>query len=242
MDTSILEDLGFTNTEIKIYLALLELGKGGAGAIIAKTGLQNSVTHMTLNRLLEKGLVSYIKIGRFREYYPQDPKTIITIIEKKKNKFEQLLPEILAKQKIIEKNEAKIFKGLKGLKSALYEMIDDAKEGDEYLFFSFFTENPDDFNEVYDFYKEFEKDRERFGITIKGVSPASIKDKFAGRKTENFVFVDFPIPLNISIFRDKVLMTPWEEEQTTFLLYSRQLAESFRSYFYSIWGANKINK
>lgn len=235
MDTSILEDLGFTNAEIKVYLALLELGKSGAGLIISKTGLQNSVVHMTLNRLLEKGLISYAKKGRFREYYPQNPKIILEIIDKKKNKFKQLLPEILAKQKKIEKNEAKVFKGVKGLKSALYDMIEDAEKGDEFLFFSFFAKKPNDFNEVYEFYKEFEKDRERFGITTKGISPASIKDKFTGRKTENIVFVDFPTPTNISIFRNKVLMTPWEEEQVTFLIQSRQLADSFRTYFYSIW-------
>ena len=39
MDTKILEDLGFTNAEIKVYLALLELGSATAGPIIEKSGL-----------------------------------------------------------------------------------------------------------------------------------------------------------------------------------------------------------
>ena len=235
MDITILEDIGFTKAEIKVYFALLEMGKSGAGMIISKTGLQNSVVHMTLNRLLEKGVISYVKKGRFREYYPQDPNTILEIIEKKKESFEKLLPEILAKQKPVEKNEAEVFKGMKGLKTALYDLIDDAQKGDEFLFFSFFAQNPDDFDEVYDFYKEFAKDREEYGIITKGIAPASIKDKFAGRKLRNITFVNFPIPTNISVFRNKVLMTPWEEEKITFLIRSRQLAESFRTYFYSIW-------
>jgi sugar-specific transcriptional regulator TrmB len=239
MDTSILEDLGFTKSEIKIYLALLEIGKSGAGNLISKTELQSSVVHMTLNKLLEKGLVSYIKKGRFREYYAQDPKMILEILDKKKARLKELIPEIIKKQKPVEKNDAEVFKGFRGLKSALYDFIEEAKKDDEYLFFSFYTKNPNDFNEVYDYYREFEKDREKYGIITKGVVPINIKDKFEGRKMKNIKFIDYPIPTNISVFRDNVLMTPWEDEQITFLIKSRQLADSFRTYFYSIWGKEK---
>jgi hypothetical protein len=48
-------------------------------------------------------------------------------------------------------------------------------------------------------------------------------------------YVDFPIPLNISIVNDKIMFTPWEDKQVSFLIHSRQLAESFRRYFYSIF-------
>ena len=40
MDTTILEDLGLKNAEIKVYLALLDLGVAKAGEIIKKSGLQ----------------------------------------------------------------------------------------------------------------------------------------------------------------------------------------------------------
>ena len=47
MDTAILEDIGLTNAEIKVYLSLLELGTATAGPIIEKSCLQSSVVHMT---------------------------------------------------------------------------------------------------------------------------------------------------------------------------------------------------
>ena len=52
MDTKILEDIGLTNAEIKVYLALLELGVSGAGNIIEKSRLQSSVVHNTINNLI----------------------------------------------------------------------------------------------------------------------------------------------------------------------------------------------
>ena len=43
MDTSVLEDLGLTGSEIKVYLSLLELGASTAGPIRNKTDLQNYI-------------------------------------------------------------------------------------------------------------------------------------------------------------------------------------------------------
>ena len=43
MDTTSLENLGLTKAEIKVYLALLELGSSKAGAIIKKTNLPSKL-------------------------------------------------------------------------------------------------------------------------------------------------------------------------------------------------------
>ena len=126
MDTEILSDIGLTNAEIKIYMALLELGTSTAGPVIKKTGLQNSVVHSTLPKLAEKGFVSFIKRGGVKEYSASDPETILKFIKEKEARFKQLLPELKAKQKLKAKQEAEVFQGFKGLKVMLYELIKDA--------------------------------------------------------------------------------------------------------------------
>ena len=90
MDTSILEDIGLTNAEIKVYMALLELGSSSAGPIIEKSKLQSSVVHMTLNKLLDKGFISFTKAGQRRLYQATNPKHIIEFIEGKKERFEEI--------------------------------------------------------------------------------------------------------------------------------------------------------
>ena len=239
MDTSILEDLGLTNAEIKVYLASLEIGTSTAGPILEKTKLQNSVVHMTLHKLVEKGFMSFVKKGKVRHYHSTDPKNIIGFIEEKKKRFETILPELLIRQKKQEKQEAEIYEGFKGFKAMLYELMKGAKRGDECLFFSFYAANPDDFENAYTFYKDFEKDFNKKGVITKGITPSNIKDKFKGRDVKNILFVDFPTPTNISIFKNRIAFTPWEDKQMSFLINSRQLAESFRQYFYSIWDKYK---
>jgi len=48
MDTKILEDIGLTHGEIKVYITLLELGSSTAGAILKKAKIQNSVFHFNI--------------------------------------------------------------------------------------------------------------------------------------------------------------------------------------------------
>src|SRR3989344_4392298 len=99
MDMSILEDLGLTNGEIKVYLALSELGSSLAGLIIEKTNLQNSVVHRALHSLIAKGLITYSIEGRGRTYQISDPRNFIGYLEDKKRKFEEIIPELEKRKK-----------------------------------------------------------------------------------------------------------------------------------------------
>jgi len=131
MDISILEDLGLTNAEIKVYLALLELGNSSAGPLLEKTGLQNSVVHRALNSLIEKGLISFIIEGKRRTYQASNPDNFFTYLEDKKIRFEKILPELRKKRnQSKEKKEATIFKGKKGINQMYIQLINSG--GKEY--------------------------------------------------------------------------------------------------------------
>ncbi|MEI7960800.1 MAG: helix-turn-helix domain-containing protein [archaeon] len=239
MDTTIFEDLGLTNSEIKIYISLLELGSTKAGGVIQKTGLQNSVAHLSLHKLVEKGFVSFVKKGNVKFYQAADPKNIIDFIEEKKTKFNEILPELLKKQKPHEPQEAEVYQGFKGFKTMLYELIKDGKKGDEYLVFAFHTSNPDDYSQIYNYYNEFDAERKRRGFVTKLLCPEYLREKVIRKDMKTVTFVNYTIPLNISIFQNKVILTPYEEEKVCFLIHSKQLADQFRKLFYSIW--NKEN-
>lgn len=240
MNSEILKDLGLTNAEIKIYLALLGLGTSTAGPIIRKTGLQNSVVHSTFPKLIERGFVKYIKKGGVRQYTATNPKNILKFIDEKRSRFEKILPQLLAKQQKVPKQEAEVYHGFKGLKTMLYELIEDSKKGDEYLFFTFDTSNLEDYEKVYEFYRvDFHEERKKKGIIEKGLASSKLKKEVekAGWTKKSIKFTDFPIPSNISVFQDKVAFTPWDDEEICFLVHSKQLAESFRAYFYSVWNS-----
>lgn len=131
MDTSILEELGLTRTEIKTYITLLELGSSTAGKILEKSRLPNSTVHRDLNSLIEKSLISFIKEGKRKVYQATDPEQFFGFIEEKRRRFEELLPELRNKQKSAVKEEyATVHKGIRGIKE-VYNIMINAK-GKEY--------------------------------------------------------------------------------------------------------------
>jgi HTH-type transcriptional regulator, sugar sensing transcriptional regulator len=134
MDVEILEDLGLTNAEIRVYVALLELGSATAGPIRERCGLQNSVVHRALNSLVGKGLIGYIMEVKRKVYQASDPEHFFDFIDDKKKKFELILPELKKKQEISKKEEkAGVYKGVKGITQVYNTMVNSGAK--EYLTF-----------------------------------------------------------------------------------------------------------
>ena len=125
MDTSILEDIGLTGAEIKVFLTLLELGSSNAGKVVEKSGLQNAVVHRAFHSLAEKGLISYVKVGRIKQYQSIEPKQLLNFLDEKKARLEKILPELETKsKKSKEKPQATVYQGIRGVKELINLMID----------------------------------------------------------------------------------------------------------------------
>ncbi len=234
MDTSVLEDLGLSKGEIKVYLTLLEFGSTKVGKVIEKSKMASSAVHNSLNILVEKGLVSYIKKGKIKFYQAVPAQQLIDFIEDKKKRVLQILPELELKQKLAEeKQEAEIFEGIKGIMAMLNRLIEDGGKGDEYRFFATFLEERNE--EIQDFFRKFDVKREDKGLIVKGLAPKKIKHLFEGRKVLRVKFANFPLPPDISIFKEKVAFIAWGDKPVGYLLHSPQIFRMFSGFFESIW-------
>ena len=64
MNLDILEQLGLSQREISIYLALLKLGTASIRDIASQTEINRGTTYETLKDLARKGIVSYFPKGK----------------------------------------------------------------------------------------------------------------------------------------------------------------------------------
>ena len=71
-EISILEDLGLSKREARDYLVLLELGSTTVGVIIKKTDITSSKIYEVLDRLMKKGLVSYVTMKHQKHFNASD--------------------------------------------------------------------------------------------------------------------------------------------------------------------------
>src|SRR3989344_3475855 len=125
MDTKSLQNLGLTDGEIRVYLALLKLGPSTSGPITDKSRVSSSKIYNILERLMQKGIVSYIIKEKTRYYQAEDPIKIKEYMINKENEFKMQKEEInkliplLQLKKGLEKNknDVQIYKGFKGVQT-----------------------------------------------------------------------------------------------------------------------------
>jgi len=126
MIESVLQQIGLTQNEIKVYTALLEIGESKTGEILDKANLNSGRIYEILNSLEKKGLVSCILKEGIKHFSPADPSRVIEFIEEKKqelNKQEQdfnnILPNLMKKINAVKgKTNIEIFTGYNGMRTA----------------------------------------------------------------------------------------------------------------------------
>ncbi|MFT7615346.1 MAG: sugar-specific transcriptional regulator TrmB [Candidatus Woesearchaeota archaeon] len=239
MDTEILEDIGLSNAEIKIYLALLELGTSTAGPILEKSGLQNSVVHMTLNKLIDRGFVTFVKEGKRNHYQAANPRHIVNFINEKKERFEELLPELIIKQKQAkEKPEIVTYRGIKGIRELLMELLDAG--GKQHNTFGS-TKESLMLGEAW--WVNYHKQRAELGITANLLFNESLTFWNAEKKYPHAIIrytkTGFE-PLTETIIRNgKIGIIIWSQKPLGILINQPNAAKSYNQFFEMMWDAAK---
>ena len=237
MELEILEDIGFTKGEIKVYLALLELGETSAGPVKRRTGLQNSVIHLCLGNLLEKGLVSYVEKGRRRFYSATEPHYLMDFIDEKRRRLQEILPELVKTQKEKISYKVHIYEGRKGLKVIHEDILKNLKRGEEFLVFG----APKEANEKFEpYFLDFHKRRIREGIKLKIAYKKEVKKYAQLREKMKFTEVRYlpgnlNSPMWITICKAKLILFLVEPLLLGIVIENDVIAKNFKEYFKLIW-------
>jgi predicted transcriptional regulator len=88
----LLETSGFTQKEAKVYLALLELGKGNVTEISKITKLKRSIIYVILEGLIKRGYVSELPNLKINTYQAMDPSVILRQLQSSTKNFLEMLP------------------------------------------------------------------------------------------------------------------------------------------------------
>lgn len=241
MDTSILEDLGLTGAEIKVFLTLLELGSSTAGKVVEKSGLQNAVVHRAFHSLAEKGLITYLQEGKIKHYQAVEPKLLLNFIDEKKERLKKLLPELEIKQKLAkEKPIAAMFQGMRGVKELLYLMLEtDAKEYNSYGGGKISEETMKTY-----FWEGYHNRRIEKKISAKLLFHTSLKWRGEELKKKKITTVrytpkEFEELTETIICGKRVGIIIWLDKPYGFLIEEEKAAKSYRNFFEILWKTAK---
>ena len=237
MDTSVLEGIGLSKNEVSVFVKLVELGESKAGTIIARSGIQSSGVYTAINSLIDKGLVSFIKKNRIKYYKAADPKTILDYIDTKKGEYLKLLPELQFRQRKEAEEGTEFFKGYRGIKTLVFEILKDAKKGEVYRYFGL---DPKYYRTAADkVYGAQRQLRRELKLQSKAIFHESTRNLAKISKTSTKRFVNFPLPPNTQIFNNKVAIISWEGEPFGILIRSKEVYQIYVNFFEHLWSIAK---
>lgn len=246
MNPRILQEIGLTEGETKVYMALLELGTTTTGPLIDKSGISASKAYRILDRLAKKGLVTYIIKEKTKYFKAADPNRILDYLDEKekeiadkKQEIKKILPQLIQKQKETEKEqEATIYEGVKGVKTAHEKMLRDMKKGEEYYFLGGSVLSTEKFGS---YWKSWHKRRAEKGIKgnllfNRDVDKSELENrkKFGFCKAKYMPF-DISTPAWIKVYKNITEIGVPTEKPLSVEIKSKDVAESFKAYFEALW-------
>jgi len=120
----VLKEIGLSDKEAKVYLALISLGPSTVNQISEKADLIRTTTYDVLKSLREKGLVSSIVKNKILHFESADPSKLIENLDEKKQKAEEILPELRNLHKPILRGPLiEFYEGVEGIRTVWQDIL-----------------------------------------------------------------------------------------------------------------------
>lgn len=241
---STLRELGLTDGEIRVYLALVELGSVTVGPIIDRAQVSSSKVYVILEKLIQKGLVHYIVKEKTKYFQASQPVSLIDYadlkekrIKETKQALQEVVGEIQALQDVKkEVEEAKIYRGYKALKTAWMEAIKTIPAQGEYYFMSVgYGDDP----YLKRFFENVAGELKKRKIKIRGI--ANMKEKKLYQRDYERLgyemrYTKIVWPSDLSVAGNCLLLLVWDKkEPVVYSLHSQTLVRSYLQFLKAIW-------
>ncbi len=242
MYQELLQKIGLSLNESRVYEALLYLGEASVNTISVRSKVHRRNVYDSLNKLMEKGLASETFVKGEKLFKPIDPERLKEIMKEKETALDTFLPEMKKLyQSIQPESEAYFFRGIEGFKNYL-QLILQEKKTVYFIGAKAFWLDP----RLQHYVTHFDKERRKSGIKFKHLFDYEVKTekpeilKLVGPPYK-FLPKQYSSATAVDIFGDYVVMfvgvKPGElyDEPLQFILKSKLLADGYRTFFQFMW-------
>jgi sugar-specific transcriptional regulator TrmB len=239
MERSILEEVGLTKGEAEVYLILLKTGEATASIIAKNTKIARPNVYDYINKLKEKGFVSFVNKNHKNYYVPASPKKLLDFLDQKRQAIEFNMPDLLQLYK--PKKEAaqiEVYEGSEGFTTLINDILNVKNDfvgwGASDRLREFVPEH---------IVKRYLKMREKYNIKGKMLytkpqsllrSPLSIFKSIPQ---------EFSSPSTTIIYGDRVAICIYSNIPITIIIKNKEVADTYRNHFKLLWNTvSKKNK
>jgi len=238
----ILEKIGFSENESKVYLACLEKGLASAQDIAKKAGLKRTTTYSVLAYLVNRGVVAKTLVRNKTRFVAEPPEKLLNLVVEIQSNITKILPELEA---IYNKNEVKpkiaFFEGEHAIHNVYEDTLKERpKEILEWNTNAFFERFPRGYNYI--------SRRITLGIKVRRIAGKGSLwdtrhknlDKIELAETRIVPKELFDPRIEVNIYGDKIAFMNYAENMSV-IIESKAIADAMRQAYELSWrGANVI--
>jgi sugar-specific transcriptional regulator TrmB len=233
-----LQELGLSDKEASVYVALLAVDNDSVLDLAKRTGINRTTIYPVLDSLLQKGLVSEIKVDKKIRFAAESPERLITFVERQKVVFEEkagrvrdFVPRLKTVQRESgEKPLVKIYEGKEGAMSAVEEIYSaNPEDGTSFSIYSkdlldeMFSES--ERKKYFKIRKDVKKLRSKsvYTFTSGELGPNSMSERVRLDHTK------YPLLCDINIIGDETRISNLKSKPTTIFIKNKDLAVTLKS-------------
>lgn len=239
-----LEKLGLNKNEAKVYLGLLKKGQATASELVKSIGVHRNIIYDNLEKLIDKGLVSYVVEGTKRKFIAEKPQSIIEFLESKKKNLDEeiksatnLLPQINALLSTSKSDqETFLFRGMRGIKKILEDML----SSKEFWIIGVSNASVEILGETY--WTNFNQKRKNRKIKEHLLFNADFKNtvEISEKLSENRRLPPELIQITeLMIFEDQVAIIVYSGEPIGVVIKNKEVSNAFKKQFDFLWNLSK---
>ncbi|MDP3785248.1 MAG: helix-turn-helix domain-containing protein [bacterium] len=245
-----LKAIGLSENEARVYLALLELGKGTVSEITRKANLNRTTGYDVLDNLVGKGLVSVSGKEPKQEYLAESPDKIETLLKKKLEEDEKhlgevkgIIPELKSMHNVAGRPKVRFYEG----KDGLVEVYEDTLTSHETI--RAYATVDDMHKALPNYFPEYYGRRAGRGIGIRAIIPKTpigeeraTHDKEEMRETALIPPDKYYFSPEINIYDDKVMIASLREK-LGIIIESAEIADAMKKIYELAWAeAKRLDK
>lgn len=220
---------GLTKPEYTLYMVLLKLKTASARDISKETGFHRTNIYDIMEKLKERGLVSFYKEGSTTFFKATDPKNLYNYLDQQKAVIDKIEPELSELyQKAKEETEIEIFKGKEGLVSAFKDILRENKPTFAFGVSAKLKENIPIFRE------QFIETVVRQKMPYKLIYTRKITE-LPKPMEMRILKKEFVSPMEVHFYGNKTLQIIWEPDMRAILIKSKEFTEAYRKHFDVLW-------
>lgn len=228
-----LQNIGLSEKEAKIYLALLKLKESHPSTIAYVANVKRPTTYLVLEQLEQRGLVSKVTKEKTQYYQPITPHSVLEDQYERYKALEEALPELLnIHKKFAVTPQVSLFEGKKGLINIMEDTLRTSTELLCWADVDLATRTI-----LADYYPSYIEKKVKRGIWLRGIfsyGPEALKYKKRGKEELREIYLipkeEFPFKNEINIYDNKVAIIS-HQDQMGVIIENENIAETQRSIF-----------